>query len=93
MNKPPIFQLCNSGRSSMRLTGRFGRVKQFLEIEIVQQWESTVEGVTDLAWSDSDHAELAALRAGFQGGLARSRAGWRADIPEVSMSIPGLSQM
>jgi hypothetical protein len=26
-------------------------------------------------------------------GLARGRAGWRADIPEVSMSIPGLSQV
>jgi hypothetical protein len=37
--------------------------KQFLEIEVVQQWESTFEGVTDLAWSDSDDAELAALRA------------------------------
>lgn len=37
--------------------------KQLLEIEVVQQWESTFEGVTDLAWSDSDDAELAALRA------------------------------
>jgi hypothetical protein len=37
--------------------------KQFLEIEVVQQWESTFEGVTDLAWSDSDDAELAVLRA------------------------------
>jgi hypothetical protein len=37
--------------------------KQFLEIEVVQQWESTFEGVTDLAWSESDDAELAALRA------------------------------
>ena len=37
--------------------------KQFLEIEVVQQWESTFEGVTDLARSDSDDAELAALRA------------------------------
>ena len=29
----------------------------------MQQWESTFEGDTDLAWSDSDDAELAALRA------------------------------
>ena len=30
----------------MRLTGRLG-AKQFLEIEVVQQWETTFEGVTD----------------------------------------------
>ena len=46
----------------MRLTGRLD-AKQFPEIEVEQQWESTFEGVTDLAWSDSDDAELAALRA------------------------------
>jgi len=36
--------------------------KQFLEIEVVQQWESTFGGVTELAWSDSDDARGASGR-------------------------------
>jgi hypothetical protein len=50
MNKPPIFQLCNSGRSYDALDPGGLGAKQFLEVEVVQQWESTFEGVTDFAW-------------------------------------------